>query len=184
MLSHIGKRWWVLLLRGLCAISLGVCALVWPGITLLALIYLFALFALIDGVASIVLGFRGEADGTVWWTMVVLGALAIAAGVTAFAWPGLTAVVLLVIIAVSAIVRGVFEIAAAISLRKEIEGEWLLALSGVLSVLFGALLISRPGAGALAVVWLIGAYMIALGLVAAMLSFKLRGLGKRAAKYA
>ena len=90
MLSTVCKRWWVLMLRGLAAIALGICAIVWPGMTLLSLVFVFATFTIIDGIAAIVLGFRGEADGTVWWTMVMLGLLAIAAGVIAIAWPGIT----------------------------------------------------------------------------------------------
>src|SRR4051794_10288152 len=136
MIDAVCRRWWVLLIRGICAIALGVCAIFWPGITLLALVILFSAFAITDGLASLVLGLRGEPDGTVWWTMVVLGVLTIIAGVLAVFWPGITLLVLLAIIAASAIVRGVLEIASAIALRKEIQGEWLLALSGLLSIIF------------------------------------------------
>jgi uncharacterized membrane protein HdeD (DUF308 family) len=139
-------------------------------------VILFSAFAISDGVASIVLGVRGEPDGTVWWTMVVLGVLSIVAGVMAFLWPGITLLVLLGIIAASAIVRGVLEIGAAIALRKEIQGEWLLALSGVLSIIFGALIIYQPVAGLFAIAILIGAYMIAIGGLAVVLSLRLRKL--------
>jgi uncharacterized membrane protein HdeD (DUF308 family) len=176
MIDAVCRRWWVLLIRGLCAIALGVCAAFWPGITLLALVILFCAFAITDGVASLVLGIRGEPDGTIWWTMVVLGVLAIAAGVIAFFWPAITLLALLAIIAASAIIRGVLEIAAAVALRKEIQGEWLLALSGVLSIIFGALIIYQPVAGLLAIAILIGAYMIAVGVLAVALSLRLRRL--------
>ncbi len=176
MLPIICRRWWVLLLRGLAAIALGITAIAWPGITLVSLVWVFAVFSLADGIAGVVLGMRGEPDGTIWWTMIILGVLAMAAGILAFAWPGLTALVLLVIIAWSAIIRGVFEVAAAISLRKQIDDEWVLVLSGVLSIAFGALLLARPGAGALAMVLLIGAYMMALGVMAVALSLRLRKL--------
>jgi uncharacterized membrane protein HdeD (DUF308 family) len=178
MLDVMCRRWWVLLLRGLAAIGLGVCSLVWPGITLLALAFLFGAFSLIDGAVSIALGVRGEADGTVWWTMVSLGVLAAAAGIIAFAWPGLTLVVLVTIIGVSAIIRGVFEIAAAIRLRKLIEDEWILGLSGAMSVLFGGAILWRPDVGLLAIALLIGAYMLALGIMAVALSMRLRRMGK------
>ena len=138
MLTTVCKRWWVLMVRGLAAIALGICAMVLPEVTLIALVFLFGTFTIIDGIAAILLGFRGEADGTVWWTMVILGLLAIAAGIAAFAWPGLTLLVLATIIAVSAIVRGTFEIYAAIALRKELDDEWILGLSGAMSVIFGA----------------------------------------------
>jgi len=146
----------------------------WPGITLLALVTLFGIFALVDGAAGIVLGIRGEEDGTMWWTMILLGVLSAGAGVLAFAWPGMTALVLLAIIAASAIIRGVLEIVAAIRLRKDIDDEWVLGLSGLLSLAFGILLWVAPGEGALAVVLLIGAYMLALGVMAIALSLRLR----------
>jgi uncharacterized membrane protein HdeD (DUF308 family) len=176
MLSVISRRWWVLLLRGICAIALGIATFVWPGVTLVALVWLFAAFALTDGIASVILGIRGEADGTIWWTMVFLGVVAIAAAITAFAWPGLTAVILLTIIAASAIIRGVVEIIAAIKLRKELDDEWILALSGVISILFGVLIFRHPDAGLLAMALLIGAYMVALGAFAVALSLRLRKL--------
>jgi uncharacterized membrane protein HdeD (DUF308 family) len=164
----------VLLLRGILAILLGASAIAWPGITLVALVFVFAIFSVVDGVAALVIGFRGEADGTVWWTMVALGILAIAAGIIAFSWPGITLVAFLAVIAASAIVRGVFEIAAAIRLRKEIDDEWILGLSGFLSILFGALILYRPDAGLIAMAILIGAYMVAVGALAVALSLRLR----------
>jgi uncharacterized membrane protein HdeD (DUF308 family) len=178
MLNTVCKRWWVLMARGLAAIALGICAIVWPGATLVSLVYLFVVFTIVDGVAAIMLGLRGEADGTVWWTMVVLGLLAVAAGVTAFAWPGLTLLVLATIIAISAIVRGAFEIFAAITLRKELDDEWILGLSGAMSIIFGALIMFRPGAGMIALTLLIGAYMLALGVFAIALALRLRMMGR------
>ena len=174
MLRTVCGRWWVLLLRGLAAIGLGVCAIAWPGITLLSLVFVFGTFTLIDGVAAVVLGIRGEEDGTVWWTVVLMGVLAIVAGIVSFAWPQITIAILLAIIAASAIVRGVFEIIAAIRLRKELDDEWILALSGLISILFGGLILYRPDAGLVAIVLLIGAYMLAIGVLAVALSLRLR----------
>ncbi|HEX3599250.1 MAG TPA: DUF308 domain-containing protein [Lacipirellulaceae bacterium] len=174
MLTTVCKRWWVLMVRGLAAIALGVCAIVFPGVTLVWLVLMFGIFSIVDGVAALILGFRGEADGTVWWTMVTLGLLAIAAGIAAFAWPGLTLLVLATIVAISAILRGAFEIFAAITLRKELEDEWILGLSGAMSVIFGALIMFRPGAGLIAITLLIGAYMLALGVFAIALALRLR----------
>lgn len=178
MLFTICKRWWVLLIRGLAAIALGICAIAWPGLTLLSLVFLFGAFSIIDGIAAIILGFRGEADGTVWWTMVILGLIAIAAGIAAYAWPGLTLLLLATIIAASAIARGVFEIYAAITLRKELDDEWILGLSGVMSIIFGLLIMFRPGAGLIALTLLIGAYMLALGIFAIALALRLRMMGR------
>jgi uncharacterized membrane protein HdeD (DUF308 family) len=174
MLDVICRRWWVMLLRGLAAIVIGIIAMGMPGITLLALVALFATFAIIDGLFGMVLGFRGEADGTVWWTMVLLGLLSLAAGVVAIFSPVWTLWVLATIIGVSAIIRGAFEIYAAIRLRHEIDDEWILGLSGAMSVLFGLLIVWRPGAGLIAIALLIGAYMMALGVFGVALSLRLR----------
>jgi uncharacterized membrane protein HdeD (DUF308 family) len=179
MLAVLSSKWWVLLLRGLAAIALGVVAMMWPAIQLWAIALLFAAFALADGVASIVLGFKGESDGSVWWTMVLMGVLAVVAGIVALVAPITVLATLLGIIAAVAILRGVFEIVAAIRLRAHIDDEWVLGLSGVLSVLFGVLLISRPEEGLVAIAILMGAYMVALGSLAVALSLRLRRLQHR-----
>jgi uncharacterized membrane protein HdeD (DUF308 family) len=176
MLSRIARYWWVLLLRGISATLLGVFAIVWPGITLWLLIIVFGAYVLVDGVAGIALGISGRVDGRTWWEMILLGLLGVIAGVVAFLWPGLTAVILLFIIAWWAIIHGVLEIIGAIKLRKVIQGEWLLILSGLLSIAFGVWLLLRPGVGALAVMWLIGIYMIVFGITTIALSLRLRRL--------
>jgi uncharacterized membrane protein HdeD (DUF308 family) len=176
MLSTIAQLWWVLLLRGIFAALFGVFAIAWPGITLWVLILAFGAFALVEGIAEIALGISGRVNGRSWWEMILLGLLGVIAGVIAFLWPGLTAVILLIIIASWAIIHGVLEIIAAIKLRRVIDGEWLLILSGLLSVAFGVLLFLRPGAGALAVMWLIGIYMLVFGITAIALSLRLRSL--------
>jgi uncharacterized membrane protein HdeD (DUF308 family) len=176
MLETIAKRWWLLLLRGMCAVLFGVLAFMWPGATLLVLVMLYAAYALIDGVTALVLGLTGRMAGAPWWGMVLVGLLGIAAGALTILWPGITAFVLLALIAASAIVRGVFEIIAAIRLRKVIDGEWLLGLAGVISIVFGIILLTWPAQGLLALVWLIAAYAVAFGLLAIALSFRLRGL--------
>lgn len=178
MLTTVCKRWWVLMVRGIAAVILGICAIAWPAIVPATLVAFFAIFSIIDGIAAIILGFRGEADGTVWWTMVIVGLVALSAGITAIAWPGLTLLVLVTIVAVSALVRGLFEIYAAIALRKELDDEWILGLSGVMSAIFGALILYNPAAGLLAIAFLIGAYMLAIGIFAIALSLRLRMLGR------
>jgi uncharacterized membrane protein HdeD (DUF308 family) len=180
MVMTLARNWWVLALRGLCAVIFGILAFIWPGITLGALVLLYGAFALIDGVLSIGAAiFKGEGGGRPWWELVLVGLLGIAAGVLTFAWPGITALVLLYLIAAWAIVSGIFEIIAAIKLRKEIEGEWWLALTGILSVIFGLMLVAQPGAGAIAVVWLIGLYALIFGIFLLALAFKLKGFKER-----
>ena len=176
MLAAICDRWWVLLIKGMCAVLFGAIAFASPGITLWALIILYALFALADGIGGVVLGIRGGADGRPWWEMILLGVLGIVAAIVAFSWPGLTAVVLLYVIGFWAIVRGVLEISGAIKLRKVIDNEWWLILSGLLSVAFGVILFARPGAGALALVLVIGGYMVAAGILMIALSLRLRSV--------
>ena len=181
VLSFVTNRWWVVLLRGICGVVFGILAFVWPGLTLLSLVLLYGAYALVDGILSIGCGVAGRAATRSWWVMIIVGLLGVAAGIVTFMYPGITAIVLLVIIAFAAIVRGVFEIAAGIRLRKEIEGEFWLILGGVLSIVFGVFLLLRPGVGALAVVWLIGGYAIVFGIIAMMLSFRLRALQERLA---
>jgi uncharacterized membrane protein HdeD (DUF308 family) len=175
LLETLSRNWWLLLLRGIAGIGFGVLAFLWPGITLLVLVFLFGAYALVDGALAVAAAFarRGGRAPTGW--LVLIGVLGIAVGVATFFWPGITAIALLAMIAAWSILHGVFEIAGAIRLRREIEGEWLLILSGVLSVAFGALLLIFPGAGALAVVWLIGAYAVVFGVLLVVLSLRLRG---------
>lgn len=175
----ITLSWSALALRGVLAVIFGLMVMAWPGLSLYVLILFFGANALIDGVLAVVAAIRGSASGGRWWGMLIQGILGVATGVITFVWPGLTALVLLYFIAAWAIVIGVLEIIAAIRLRKEIEGEWLLALRGVLAVAFGVILFANPGAGALAVVWVIGAFSIALGVLNLILAMKLRGHHQR-----
>lgn len=179
MLQAVVDRWWVLLVRGICAVLIGIGALAWPQMTLWILIVLYGAFTLADGVGAVMLGVAAKREGRVWWEMIALGALAILAGIAAAVWPGVTLLIFVTIAGVSAIVRGVFEILAAIQLRKVIEGEWLLALSGLASIGFGILLLAYPVAGAVAFAYFIGAYMITVGIMAIVLSLRVRSLKSR-----
>jgi uncharacterized membrane protein HdeD (DUF308 family) len=139
------------------------------------LVFLFGAYAITDGVFAIAAGVRGR-DQKRWWLLLIQGIFGVIAGVMAFFVPGITALFLLGLIAGWALFTGVLEVVAAIQMRKHITGEWLLALSGILSVFFGALLLMNPAAGALAVVWIIGAYAIVFGVLLLALGFKLRSL--------
>jgi uncharacterized membrane protein HdeD (DUF308 family) len=173
LLHGLATNWWLAVLRGVAAIIFGVLAFVWPGITLLTLVLFYGAFALVDGVLAIIAAVRGGNPMPRWW-LAIVGIAGIVAGILTFAWPGITALVLLIFIAVWAIILGVMEIYGAIKLRAQIEGEWLLILNGVISVLFGLVLLWRPGTGALAVVWIIGFYAILLGIIYVMFGLKLR----------
>jgi uncharacterized membrane protein HdeD (DUF308 family) len=182
MLLVLARNWWMLALRGLVAVLFGLVAIVWPGLTLTALVLLFGAYALVDGVFAVVSALRTASRQSRWWMLLIEGVIGIVIGVVTFLWPDITALALLYLIAAWAIVTGVFEILAAIRLRREITGEWLLALSGIASVLFGLLLVILPGAGALAVVWLIGIYALIFGVLLIVLAFRLRSWGRTATR--
>jgi uncharacterized membrane protein HdeD (DUF308 family) len=169
----MAKNWWLEALRGVAAIILGILAFAWPGIVLLTLVLFWGAFALVDGVLAIVAAVKGGNPMPRWW-LAIVGIAGIAAGALTFFMPGLTALVLVTFVAVWAIILGVMEIVGAIKLRKEIEGEWFLIVNGVLSVIFGILLLWRPGIGAITLVWIIGAYAILFGIIHIAFALKLK----------
>lgn len=175
VLRTLGRNWWALALRGVAAILLGILAFAWPGITLFVLVLFFGAYMLVDGIFAIVAAVRAAGREDRWWLLLIEGILGVLAGLVAFFWPGLTALALLYFIVAWAIVTGLMEIVAAIRLRQEIEGEWALGLSGLLSVIFGILLVVLPApAGVLSLVWLIGAYAVAMGVLLLILAFRVR----------
>ncbi|WP_072393960.1 HdeD family acid-resistance protein [Hyphomicrobium sp. CS1GBMeth3] len=173
MLDALARNWWLILLRGALAILFGVLAFIWPGITLFTLVILYGAFAFVDGVLALVAAIRGGTPAPRWW-LALVGVFGIAAGVLTLFWPQITALVLLLFIAAWAIVTGIFQIVGAIRLRHEIEGEWLLIASGVLSVVFGLLLVAWPGAGALAMILVIGSFAIMYGILLIAFALQLR----------
>lgn len=173
--TQLADRWWVLVIRGLAAILFGALTLAMPGISLLVLIMLWAAYAVVDGVFALVLAVRRTRTGRSWGWLLFEGLAGIAAGVVAVLWPDITAMALLYVIAAWAILTGIAEIAVALQLRRQIQGEWVLVLSGLLSVAFGVLLAVFPDTGALAVLWMIGAYAIAFGLLLVGLGWRLHG---------
>ena len=173
--SQPARTWWLLVMRGVAAVTFGVLSLLWPGLTLLVMALLWGAYVLVDGLLSLLHAFklRGRGLSVALWALV--GVLGVSAGVLAFIWPGLTAFVLLTLIAAWAIVVGALQLAAAWRLRRQIRGEWLLALSGALSLGFGALLVLQPQTGAVAVVVLVAGYAIAFGVLLMALGWRLRG---------
>jgi uncharacterized membrane protein HdeD (DUF308 family) len=169
------SNWWALVLHGLFNVVFGLAALLWPSLTLLMLLYLFAAYALVDGVFAIVAALRPFACHTRGWWLLVEAVIGILTGlvVTLFL-PGITALVLLYVIAAWFVFTGIVRTIATISLRRQIENEWLMVLSGMLSIVFGIVLAVLPVVGLLSLAWLIGIYTLTVGILAIAL-----GLGVR-----
>jgi uncharacterized membrane protein HdeD (DUF308 family) len=173
----LSRNWWLFLLRGLAGILFGIITLVAPGVSLAALVLLFGAYAFADGILALVTAVRHRGEGR-WGMLLLEGLVGIAAAAVTVLWPGITAIALLYLIAAWAIVTGVLELVAAVRLRREIKGEWLLALGGIASIAFGVLVALYPAAGALTVVLWIGAYALVFGMLLVVLSFRLRAWGK------
>jgi uncharacterized membrane protein HdeD (DUF308 family) len=175
LLGTLAENWWLLLLRGLAAIAFGVIAFLWPNITLVALTYLWGAYAIADGVIAIWAAFNlAGGDASPRWWLGLSGVVGILAGIGAFAYTGMTALVLLMFIAVWAIVIGALQLYAAMQLWKVIDNAWWLILSGLISIAFGVVLIGWPNAGALAVIWTIAWYAVFFGCMLIGLSFELK----------
>ena len=172
--ESLARNWWALVLRGVAGIVFGILAFLMPLGTLAALVMLFGAYALVDGVFSIIAAASGRTGARSWWALLLTGLIGIAAGLVTFFMPGLTALTLAYVIGAWAIVSGVLHIVTAIRLRKVIENEWWLALSGALAVVFGVFMLRAPAAGALAVVLWIGAFAFVYGVVLVALGITLR----------
>src|ERR1700737_4289841 len=171
MLHLLARYWWALALRGVLAVLFGLLAFFIPGITLLSLVLLFGAYVFLDGIFDLVAAARSPSHH---WALVLEGIIGIIAAILTFLWPGITAMVLLYLIAFWAIFTGVLEIIAGIRLRAVIANEFLLILMGVLSTLFGILIIIFPGAGALAIIIWIGAYAVLFGIILIVQTCRLR----------
>lgn len=166
---------WLAAVRGIVAILAGIVVFFWPGISLLALIYLFGLYALINGVLAIIAALQVRAIISSWWALLIEGLVGIATGCITFFWPGITVLVLLMLIAIWAMLLGIFEIAAAFVSYGSMGERWLTGVAGALSVLFGLLMFRHPGVGLLTVIWLIGFYAIVWGIMLIAFAMQARG---------
>jgi uncharacterized membrane protein HdeD (DUF308 family) len=183
VLALLAKNWWVVAVRGIAAIVFGIAAFIWPGVTVIALVYLFGAYALVDGVFAIISAVRGDpATRGHGLYVTVLGVVSIIAGIGAFLLPGITALTLLYIVAFWAIVTGAFALLAAVRLRKEITGEFWMAVGGIASIAFGILAIVFPGSGLLSIIWLVAFYAVVFGVTLLGLSWRLRGHKEVAAR--
>ena len=174
MLNALTTNWWAWLIRGILAIIFGVIAFTQPTTTALALVYVFGIYAIAEGILNIWAALSGKADSRFWY--IIWGLISIIAGIIAFANPILTGLTLVIVIGAWAIVTGIFEIIAGIKLRDEIEGEFWLILGGILSVIFGILIWRNVAVGALTIVSLIGIYAILFGITLIALAFKVKGI--------
>jgi uncharacterized membrane protein HdeD (DUF308 family) len=172
----LAMNWWALALRGVLAILFAILTFSMPGITLAVVVLMFGAYALVDGVLAIISAVRAARGNQRWGTLLLEGIVGIAAGLFTFFIPGLTLVFLIYLVGSWAIITGIFEIAAAIRLRRHIAGEWLLALSGVVSIVFGVLIYMAPIAGAIVIVWWLAAYALIFGILLLILAFRLRSL--------
>jgi uncharacterized membrane protein HdeD (DUF308 family) len=179
MLGLVSRDWWVYAVRGVAAILFGILALVWPGPTLAVLVLLFGAFALVDGISLLVALARGDilARRHAWATGLT-GVLGIVFSVVTLLWPGITALTLLYLVAIWAIATGILQIFAAIEFRREIDGEFWVALGGLFSIVFGSLLVAFPGTGLLSLVWLLGFWAIVFGTSSLGLAHLLHGIDR------
>jgi uncharacterized membrane protein HdeD (DUF308 family) len=175
MIPLLAMNWWSLLIRGILAIVIGLVAVSFPGITLGALVILFGAYALLDGTMAIVGAVRASRSHERWGWLLFEGIAGIVAAAVTIGWPAITALTLVYLVGAWALVTGVLEIATAIQLRRHIPGEWLLVLSGALSIIFGIFVIAVPVAGALTVALSVGVYTIFFGVLMISLSIRLKG---------
>jgi uncharacterized membrane protein HdeD (DUF308 family) len=171
MLDILTRYWWAVAMRGVVSLVFGAMALLWPG----ALMFLFGAYALVDGILALgTAAFNGRLAGGWRGWLLMEGILGVAAGVATLRWPDITTLALLRMIAAWAIVTGVLEVAATVILRRDLEGEWLLALGGMAAVALGVFLVVLPQQGVLPARWLIGVSAIVFGVALVALAVRLR----------
>jgi uncharacterized membrane protein HdeD (DUF308 family) len=177
MAVNLARNWWAIALRGAVAIVFGLIALFWPPAAVVALLAVFGAYAIVDGIFNLVGAVRAGRTGQRWGALVFEGIVSLVIGVLTFLWPGITALALVLWIGAWSLITGVAEVVSAIALRKHIQGEWLLALSGIVSIAFGILLFISPRIGAFAIAIWVGAYAIVFGGLLVGLGFRLRSWG-------
>ena len=177
MVTSLTQNWWTFTLRGIFALLFGFLAFVAPGATLTTLVYVFGIYAILNGAFALYAAWNLRSFDR-WWLLLLEGLLSIAAGVIAFVYPAATALTFLWIIAFWAILVGILQIIAAIQLRQEIENEWSLGLGGLASVIFGVLLVVWPRSGLVTISWIVGIYAIFFGGMLLTLGSRLRALNK------
>ena len=175
------QNWWLVLLQGVLSVVLGVLALALPGVTLGALILLWGLFALLNGVVDVFSAIGAAGSHRSWGSHLAGGLVGILAGLAILRWPGLSALFVLYLVAIWAIMMGIVRIVGAIADREALPHAWLVALAGVASVLYGIAMFAWPGVGLLTLVYLVGSYAIVYGVITCVIAFRLHSLPERMA---
>jgi uncharacterized membrane protein HdeD (DUF308 family) len=173
MSAALAQNWWLIALRGVLAIIIGVIAFAAPVATMLSLVLLFSAYMLVDGVFAIVAALRAARKHERWALLVLEGIVSIAVAAVAVLWPGVTIVAYVLLVAAWAIVTGALMLGAAFRLNLD-HGRWWLVLGGIASLIYGALLIIAPLIGALVLTWWFGAYALVFGVFMLMLALRLR----------
>lgn len=177
----LSRGWWLYLMQGVLSLVLGILALVWPGHALAVLIILFGLFALLNGVVAIFAAIGAAGTHQSWGWQLAVGVLGVLAGLAILRWPAVTALIVLYIVGIWAIIAGIIGIVGAVADRAEIPHAWLVALAGIVSVLFGIAMLAWPAVGLLTLVYLVGIYAIVYGLIECAIAFRVRTLPQRVA---
>jgi len=180
------RKWWEKVVIGIIAIIFGIVAFAWPDITLEVIIYLFGFFAVVIGILSLITGIVGSELGNARWVFVLQGILGIIIGIMALAWPGITYLFFAYLIGFWAIMFGIFEIIGSFAAPKEVMvqqnmSKGLLVISGIISLLFGFLIVAFPGSGIVAILWIIAAYAIIFGIINVVMGFQDRNVPPKAA---
>jgi uncharacterized membrane protein HdeD (DUF308 family) len=176
MIETLKRHWWVPVIRGIAAIIFGVIAFTHPVMAAATLVLFFGAWVLIDGIFRVVGAIGHRASDPDWGWQLVIGIVGIIVGLLTFHAPQVTALALVIYIAAWALMIGASEIAIAVKMRREIKGEWLLILMGLISIIFAVMLLWNPVAGAAAVIWLIAWYAVVLGILAIFFGFRLKAL--------
>jgi uncharacterized membrane protein HdeD (DUF308 family) len=167
------RNWWALAVRGAAALLFGVVALVLPSAAIATLALLFSAYLLTDGIFAIIAGVRAARRGERWWSFVLEGAADIAAAVITLLWPGLTVVAFVALVSAWAVISGALMLAASRRLNER-HGRWMLVAGGLLSLLWGVMLVVAPFAGAIVLTWWMGFYALLFGAALVGLSLRLR----------
>ena len=176
-LERATHRWWTLVVRGILAIAFGIVAVVEPPAAVMAMVFVFGIYAIADGLTALSVLLSPATPERGGWLLGLGGVVSVAAGIMALAWPGITAVALFFLIAWWAIILGCTEILTAISYSKVIDNEWAIVVSGLLWIAFGVIVLVWPGAGVVAILAIIATFAIIRGVMLIVAGARLRRLG-------